>query len=195
MEITIRTATPQDATALLAIYAPYIQNTAITFEYLVPSVHEFQNRILHILQNYPYLVAESENEIVGYAYASAFGERAAYAWTVEVSIYVKQNNKKMGIGKKLYQALEKALQAQNIINIIACVANTEQEDAYLTKNSLHFHLHMGYHIAGTLHQCGYKFHKWYDIVHLEKYIGSHQIEPLPVKKFLSMVEKGKQPNE
>lgn len=89
MEITIRTATPQDATALLAIYAPYIQNTAITFEYLVPSVHEFQNRILHILQNYPYLVAESENEIVGYAYASAFGERAAYAWTVEVSIYVK----------------------------------------------------------------------------------------------------------
>ncbi len=57
MEITIRTATPQDAKALLAIYAPYIQNTAITFEYVVPSVQEFQNRILHILQNYPYLVA------------------------------------------------------------------------------------------------------------------------------------------
>lgn len=195
MELTIRTATPQDAKALLAIYAPYIQNTAITFEYVVPSVQEFQNRILHILQNYPYLVAESENKIIGYAYASAFGERAAYAWTAEVSIYVEQNHRKKGVGKNLYQALEKTLQAQNIINLIACVAHTEQEDAHLTKNSLHFHLHMGYQVAGTLHQCGYKFHKWYDIVHLEKYIGSHQIGPLPVKKFLSMVEKGKHPKE
>ena len=103
MEITIRTATSQDAKALLDIYAPYIQNTAITFEYEVPSLQEFTDRITQTLQKYPYIVAVSDNKIVGYAYAGAFGKRTAYTWTAEVSIYIAQNFRKMGIGKKLYE--------------------------------------------------------------------------------------------
>ena len=183
MEITIRVATPQDAQAILDIYAPYIQNTAITFEYEVPSLQEFTDRITQTLQKYPYIVAVSDNKIVGYAYAGAFGKRAAYTWTAEVSIYIAQNFRKMGIGKKLYETLEKLLKAQNIINIIACDAYTEQQDEHLNKNSLQFHKHMGYEVVGKLNQCGYKFHKWYDIIHLEKYIGSHSIEPFPLKNF------------
>ena len=75
----------------------------------MPSVQEFEQRISNTLQTYPYLVAEIDNEIVGYTYASLFRERCAYQWAVEVSIYVKKTAKKMGIGKKLYQTLETIL--------------------------------------------------------------------------------------
>ena len=84
----IRKAKPEDAEQLLAIYTPYVTNTAITFEYEVPTVDEFRHRIINTLKKYPYLVAENENGIViGYAYASPFKGRAAYDWAVETSIY------------------------------------------------------------------------------------------------------------
>ena len=102
-KITIRPATPDDAEALLSIYAPYVEQTAITFEYEVPSVEEFRDRIVHTLKLYPYLVAQRETstnsnastEIVGYAYAGPLHARAAYAWSVETSIYVKKKRKKI----------------------------------------------------------------------------------------------------
>ena len=130
-KITIRPATPDDAEALLSIYAPYVEQTAITFEYEVPSVEEFRDRIVHTLKLYPYLVAQRETstnsnastEIVGYAYAGPLHARAAYAWSVETSIYVKKSEKKSGIGKALYSALEKVLAAQNITNVNACIAS------------------------------------------------------------------------
>ena len=128
-KITIRPATLDDAEALLSIYAPYVEQTAITFEYEVPSVEEFRDRIVHTLKLYPYLVAQRETstnsnastEIVGYAYAGPLHARAAYAWSVETSIYVKKSEKKSGIGKALYSALEKVLAAQNITNVNACI--------------------------------------------------------------------------
>ena len=88
MPIQIRAAVPTDAPALLAIYAPYVEQTAITFEYDVPAEAEFTRRIADTLQNYPYLVAEQDGVPVGYAYAGKFHERAAYDWSVETSIYV-----------------------------------------------------------------------------------------------------------
>ena len=96
--IHIRTVSPNDAAALLAIYAPYVQETAITFEYEVPSTEEFARRITHTLEKYPYLVTEKAHTILGYAYAGPFHERAAYDWAVETSIYVDQNLKHSGIG-------------------------------------------------------------------------------------------------
>lgn len=104
--ITLRAARPDDAAALLEIYAPYVTGTAITFEYDVPSVEEFRARIEHTLKKYPYIVAESGGEIVGYAYTGEFKERAAYGWSVETSIYVARGKKHCGIGKRLYRALE-----------------------------------------------------------------------------------------
>ena len=138
-EITIRVATPDDAKALLDLYAPYVEQTAITFEYEVPTVEEFRERIEHTLKRYPYLVAELDGAPVGYAYVSPFKERAAYDWSVETSIYVGMEYKRFGIGSKLYDALEKILKKQRILNVNACIAYPRQEDEYLTMDSVYFH--------------------------------------------------------
>ncbi|MEG2315163.1 MAG: N-acetyltransferase family protein [Clostridia bacterium] len=179
----LRIATPQDAKALLAIYAPYVEHTAITFEYEVPTVEEFADRIRCIQTKYPYLIAEKDGEILGYAYASDFHKRAAYAWAVETTLYVDQNKKGCGIGRRLYDALEKLLAHQNILNLNACIAYPAQEDAYLTQHSVHFHQHLGYSLVGEFHQCGYKFNRWYNMVWMEKHIGVHQEHQPAVKAF------------
>ncbi len=156
-KLIIRTASAKDAPALLSIYAPYVEHTAITFEYEVPSLDEFRQRVLHTLQQYPYLIAERAGRIIGYAYASPFHPRAAYQWAVETSIYVDQNEKRSGVGKALYISLEKVLKAQNITNLNACIASPRVDDEYLTRNSIQFHEHLGYSMVGEFHQCGYKF--------------------------------------
>ena len=176
-EINIRVATVEDAQQILQIYAPYIEKTAITFEYEVPALEEFRGRIQHTLKKYPYLVAEEAGEILGYAYTGPFKERAAYDWAVETTIYVKEDKKQRGIGKLLYQALEEISKAQNILNMNACIAYPENEDEHLTKNSVQFHEHLGYQMVGTFHQCGYKFETWYHMVWMEKYIGKHKEHP------------------
>lgn len=179
----IRIATEQDAERLLKIYAYYVEHTAITFEYEVPSVEEFKRRIRKTLSRYPYLVLECDGEIMGYAYAGAFKERKAYDWAVETTIYIDKDARKKGLGKELYQALEKALALQNVINLNACIAYPAAEDEYLTKNSVQYHEHLGYRLAGEFHKCGYKFGRWYNMVWMEKCISSHPDHPLPVKRF------------
>ena len=179
----IRTATVADVPALLEIYAPYVMNTAITFEYEVPTEEEFRRRVEHVLSKYPYLVAERRGEIVGYAYASTFHTRPAYGWAVETSIYIRQDKKRLGIGKELYEELERLLRLQNILNLNACIAYPEIEDEYLTKNSVQFHQHLGYERIGEFHKCGFKFNRWYNMVWMEKHIGGHSDNPLPVKSY------------
>lgn len=180
--IRIRTAIPADAEALLEIYGPYIRKTAITFEYEVPGVEEFRERIRKTLENYPYLVAECDGEICGYAYTGAFVGRAACSWAVEVSIYVKEGMQKMGIGKRLYQMIEEISRHQNIRNLNASIACPDTEDEYLTKNSIQFHEHLGYRMVGQFHRCGYKFGRWYDLAWVEKIIGLHD-DPAPFLPF------------
>ena len=179
----VRIARPEDAEKLLEIYAPYVENTAISFEYDVPSVEEFRSRIEHTLSQYPYLVAEREGEILGYAYASAFKSRAAYAWAVETSIYVRGDAKHLGLGKLLYTALEEALKLQNITNVNACIAYPAEPDEFLTRNSEQFHAHLGYRLVGEFTGCAYKFGRWYDMVWMEKHIGEHTANQAPVRSF------------
>lgn len=186
-DITIRIASPSDAPELLAIYAPYITKTAISFEYDVPSVEEFTDRIRTTLEKYPYLAAESDGHIVGYCYVSILHGRQAYDWSVETSIYVDQNCKRMGIGKKLHDALEQALSAMGILNLYACIAFPIGEDPYLTEDSVHFHEHLGYTHTAHFHKCGYKFKRWYDIVWMEKTIGKH-LECQPAVKNFSEIK-------
>lgn len=95
----IRLAKPSDARSLLDIYAPYIEDTAITFEYEVPTIEDFANRIEKTLEKYPYLVAEEDGLILGYAYASTYYARAAYDWAVELSVYVSQDARGIGVGR------------------------------------------------------------------------------------------------
>ena len=179
----IRIAGPEDAERLVEIYAPYVRETAITFEYEVPSAAEFRRRIEQTLEKYPYLVAERDGKIAGYAYARALNERPAADWAVETAIYVERGSRKTGMGRALYEALEKELLGQNIINLNACIACPEVEDEYLTCNSIRFHEHMGYRLVGKFHQCGYKFGRWYHLVWMEKHLREHPAKPDAVKWF------------
>ena len=180
-EVLIRTARESDAEALLKIYTPYVTGTAITFEYDVPSVTAFKERIAHTLEKYPYLVAEIDSVPVGYAYAGVFKGRAAYDWAVETSIYVRSDTRQSGIGRCLYDALEKVLSEQGILNMEACIAYPIHEDEHLTLDSVKFHTKMGYRMVGRFTACGYKYEQWYDMVWMEKLIGEHLPVQLPVR--------------
>ena len=174
--LSIQVAQIADAKKLLAIYAPYVRETAITFEYEVPTLKEFRGRIRHTLQKYPYLVAEQDGTILGYAYVGPFHDRAAYEWAVETSIYVEENLRRCGVGGKLNRALEAVCGAMGILNMEACIGVPEEEDEYLTRNSENYHAHIGYRLVGEFYQCGYKFGRWYNMVWMEKMIGEHKDE-------------------
>ena len=189
-EIKIRRASVNDAAQILDVYRPYVEHTAITFEYDVPELEEFAGRIAHTLQRYPYIVAQQAGnvaaqagKIIGYAYVSPFVGRAAYDWAVETSIYVAEDARKTGVGKRLYYALEDILKKQGILNMEACIGVTDVEDEYLTNNSLHFHEHLGYRLVGEFEKCGYKFGRWYNMVWMEKIIGQHLDSQPPVRSF------------
>lgn len=173
--LEIRVANVLDAKEILSIYKPYVKQTAITFEYEVPALEEFSGRIENTLKKYPYLVAVSDREIVGYAYVSPFKTRAAYDWAVETSIYVKMEKRGNGIGKRLYDELEKILKKMGILNMNACIAYTDHEDEHLTNKSVSFHESLGYQMVGKFHDCGYKFNTWYHMVWMEKMIGDHVV--------------------
>lgn len=179
-DITIRIARREDVPALLDIYAPYVEKTAISFEYEVPGIDEFQNRIENIQQKYPCLAAEKDGEICGYAYTHAFVGRAAYEHCAETTIYLREDRRKMGLGKKLYRALEEISKMQNIYNLYACIGYPETEDMHLTKNSVRFHEHIGYRLIGNFYKSGYKFGTWYDMVWMEKILEEHPEDPPPV---------------
>lgn len=164
----IREAKPVDAEALVNIYRYYVENTAISFEYVTPTVSEFRGRIENTLKKYPYLVLEDEGRVLGYTYAGVFHGREAYKYSCEMSIYVDKSAKGKGYGRALYEAIEESLKARGIRNLYACIAVPEEEDEYLTRNSQHFHEHMGYELIGEFHRCGCKFDRWYNIIYMEK---------------------------
>ena len=172
--IVIRSVSLNDAEALLNIYAYYVKNTAITFEYDVPTLEEFKQRITNTLKKYPYLVVVKEGTILGYAYAGVFKDRAAYDWSAEVTIYLSHNATKCGIGRKLYEALETEMKKRGFLNLYACIGYPIEEDEYLTRNSAEFHAHLGYQTVGEFHKCGYKFGRWYNMIWMEKLIGGNE---------------------
>ncbi len=165
----IRPVAEADAERLLEIYSYYIKETAVTFEWEVPSLQEFQERIKKISSKFPYLVCEKTNgKITGYVYASSFSERKAYDWTVETSIYLDKDERRAGTGRALYEELEKELMKKGIVNLLAKIAWSEKEDEYITHDSVLFHEKMNYQHAGVLKEIGMKFGKWYDIVMMVK---------------------------
>lgn len=188
----IRTADPdRDAEALVEIYRPYVEKTAITFEYVTPSVEEFRARMRHTLEKYPYLVIEKaggikkndidgEGSIIGgYAYVSPFVGREAYQYSVETSIYLNPVLRHQGLGRKLYQALEDVLLEMHICNLNACIGVPKEGETlpFLDNNSCEFHKHLGYRMVGRFHSCGYKFGTWLDMVWMEKMLQDHPEHP------------------
>jgi len=172
--VIIRRASVDDADEILAVYGYYVEHTAISFEYEVPALDEFRKRIERTLEKYPYLVAVSDGDIVGYAYAGPFVGRAAYNRSAELTIYLKPGENRKGIGRKLYEALEGELSQMKITNLYTCIGDPITEDEYLTRNSENFHAHLGFLKVGTFHKCGYKFGRWYNMIWMEKIIGKHE---------------------
>lgn len=173
MGVVMRSASAADAERILAIYAPYAKDTAITFEHDVPTLEEFEARIANTLEKYPYLVVEEDGVVAGFAYAGPFKGRAGYNRSCETSIYLAPAAKGKGYGRALYDELEAQLRAAGVLNLYACIASPIEEDEYLTRNSERFHAHLGFVKVGEFHKCAHKFGRWYNMAWMEKIIGEH----------------------
>ncbi len=169
----IRPATVQDVPAILEIYAPYIRETAYTFEYEVPSLEEFTARFLSISTRHPWLVWEEAGVIVGYAYGHNAFERAAYQWMADLAVYLRPEHLGRGIGRKLYTALETILQQQGYCAAYGVVTSANE-------GSCRFHEAMGYRKAARFEQCGCKFGRWYGTVWYEKRLRNEVPDTPPV---------------
>ena len=159
--MSIRNAAREDIPSILAIYGPYVTDTAFSFEYTVPTLQAFTQRFQRITAQFPWLVWEEGGRILGYAYATAPFERAAYSWCAEPSIYLLPQAQGRGIGRKLYEALEARLQAQGyaVLYAIITTANTD---------SLAFHKALGYRHLADFPDCGFKQGRWHGISWMEK---------------------------
>lgn len=171
-EKKIRLATEDDSDSILKIYAPYITDTVITFEYQVPTGAEFRERMADIQKDYPWLVCEIDNVIAGYAYASRFHEREAYKWSVDFSIYIKPEYHGKHIGKALYFALLELLKLQGFCNAYALVTLPNRKSESL-------HESFGFKTTGVCHDVGYKFGSWHDVKWFELKFNEHS--PTPAK--------------
>lgn len=168
--LKLRIVKEDDALALAGIYKYYVENTAVSFEYIPPDEEEFKRRIKEKVKEYPYIVAESDGVVVGYAYASRFLPRPAYIHSVETTVYVRKDFHGNKVGKYLYLALEKLLKLQNVISLNACIACADVIDDTLNNDSMLFHSCMGYRYVGRFNASGYKFSRFYDMIWMEKLI-------------------------
>jgi phosphinothricin acetyltransferase len=155
MPPTLRLATPADASGCLAIYRPFVETSHTTFETEVPSVEEFARRIAATLEARPWIVAEQDGRVAGYAYASPIKDRIAYQWSVEVAIYVASDMRGRGVGRALYEALFRCLAGQGFVNAIGIIALPN--DA-----SIALHESLGFEKISHLKQIGFKLGKWHD---------------------------------
>lgn len=156
MKAAIRLANESDAMQMLAIYAPIVQQTPISFEIEPPSETEFQQRIKSYQQSLPWLVCEIDGEVLGYAYASPYRTRAAYQWSVESSVYVSVDHRRKGVAKALYTSVLQLLRLQGFYNVFAAIAlpNTA---------SVAVHEAVGFTPVGVFPKVGYKFGVWHDV--------------------------------
>ncbi len=170
--ICVRAATPQDAEQLLEIYTPFVISedcsvSNVSFELTAPSLAEFRQRIVDISSKYPYLVGEKDGQILGYVYCHPYRERLAYQWSVEVTIYLAPAGQGKGLGRLLYETMEKLLCLQGVTMAYSCI--TVGND-----HSIKMHEAVGYRLIGTFTNSGYKNGQWLDTVWLEK-----QLQPCP----------------
>ena len=171
----IRLANPTDATALLAIYTPYIRGTSITFETAIPAVADFANRIRSYMEDWPWLVYEKDDQVVGYAYASRYREREAYQWSIECSVYIHDDYLRSGIASQLYAALFAILKTQGFRTVYA-VINLPND------RSVAFHEKMGFRYFATYENVGYKLGQWKNVGWWQLQLNDYTIEPpAPVK--------------
>jgi phosphinothricin acetyltransferase len=169
--ISIRFATPDDAAGVAAVYAPYC-STPISFELEPPDAVEISARMAKVLEAYPWLVAEEDGAIVGYAYGSRHRERAAYRWSVDVSVYVQQGRHRLGIGRRLYAILFDLLRRQGFVNAYAGVTLPNP-------GSVGLHESLGFEPVGVYRRVGYKCGAWHDVAWYQLRLQEPTAPPAP----------------
>lgn len=174
----IRFAQPADVPDILAIYAPYITESTMSFEYEVPTITEFAGRVQTIQQQFPYLVAELNGQVLGYAYGSKHRDRTAYQWSAETSVYVHPDGHRRGIARQLYTTLFELLRRQGYYNAFAGVTlpNFASEA---------FHRSMGFEPVGIYQNIGYKFGAWRSVAWLQLVLQPYEnnpATPVPIGK-------------
>jgi L-amino acid N-acyltransferase YncA len=172
---TIRLATERDAAAVAAIYAPFCDSTAVSFESAAPSPEEMANRIRAITAQWPWLVLEMGGVVAGYAYASRHRERAAYAWAVDTAVYLGDGYRGQGAGRALYTALVGILRAQGYFK--ACAGITLPNPA-----SVALHLAIGFTPVGVYRGIGYKLGAWRDVAWYELALQPERADPAPPRR-------------
>ena len=153
---TIRMACEADANALLEIYGPFCEKTAVSFETAAPTPVEMGRRIRETLNKFPWLIAQRDGEMVGYAYASAHRQRAAYRWSVETTAYIREGLRRGGIGRTLYESLISILRRQGFYSALAGITLPNPA-------SVGFHEALGFKPVGVYRKIGYKLGAWHDV--------------------------------
>lgn len=173
MHASLRIATPADAAAIRSIYAPYVESTAITFETEAPTTEEMAKRIEGTHEQYPWLVCETDDEgIVGYATASSLRSKAAYAWSVELTVYVAEDVQHSGVGTALYAALLEILREQGYVGAYAAVTLPNQA-------SVRLHENFEFEPVGIFPAAGYKDESWHDVQWWHRQLGERPADPEP----------------
>lgn len=176
----IRNACPSDIHTMLEIYRPYVERSTCTFEYTLPTPEEFAARFAGITARFPWFVWEEDGVVLGYAYASAPWERAAYRWCAEVSIYLARGQQRKRIGSAMYAALEDTLKDLGYQVVYAVI--TSENTA-----SVAFHTALGYRELAVFPNCGFKFGRWLSVTWMEKRLSAPTVPegfPLPYREFL-----------
>jgi len=166
----IRFATVKDAEAILDIYKTYIENTRVTFEIEVPKVEAFRERMERIMVQFPWIVCEIDGKIAGYAYGSKHGERAAYRWSADLSVYIHENYHRYGLGTALYTALLEILRKQGYFTVYAGVSTPNPK-------SEAFHTAFGFRNLGEFKNAGYKLGGWCGVSWYEMVLNEYVEEP------------------
>lgn len=170
----IRLATPEDSKAILDIYSPFILNTTISFEQVVPELSEFTQRIIDTLTDFPYLVYQEDDEILGYAYAGKHAQRYSYLYSANVSIYINENHHSKGVGKALYTTLFDILTQLGYFSAFSAITSTNEKSSGL-------HKYFEFEQVGYFKKVGYKFDSWLDLIWLQKSLNDYNGEILPLK--------------
>ena len=175
-KIIIRPAVEADAAGMLALYAPYVEQTTVSSEYEAPSLEEFLHRLRTYTEKMPWLLCEIDGELAGYGYASPHRTRAGYQWSAETSIYVSQAFHRRGIARALYSALFELLTAQGYYNIFVGITSPNER-------SIKFHTAMGFVISGSYQDSMFKFGLWRDVLWMAKSLRPHDTAPSPTVPF------------
>lgn len=173
MSLSIRPVRETDAASCLKLYSKYVVNSAVSFEIEPPTLKEFEQRVNLISQRFPFLIAEENGALLGYAYASAYRDRLAYQWSVEVSIYVEDDSKRSGVASQLYTLLFEELKRLHLCKAYAVIALPN--DA-----SISFHSKNGFKTFATFENVGFKMNQWHSVLWMERTIQAPSIAQTPL---------------